>query len=88
MTQTVAITEAITTLSDAENRFGLVRVESEQFFTEWNEGLLSEITEAEKASVDVLRRRYLYHRAAGDLLEQRFANSQTSWSGHLRLRQE
>ncbi|MDZ7963842.1 MAG: type I restriction enzyme HsdR N-terminal domain-containing protein [Nostoc sp. DedSLP03] len=68
MTQTAAITEAITTLEDAENRFGFVRVENEQFFPEWYEGL-SEITEAEKASVDVVRRRYLYHRAGGDLLE-------------------
>ncbi|MGV0105180.1 type I site-specific deoxyribonuclease [Nostoc sp. DSM 114160] len=64
MTQTTAIT----TLQDAENRFGFVRVENERFFLEWYEGL-SEITEAEKASVDVVRRRYLYHRAGGDLLE-------------------
>jgi hypothetical protein len=68
MTQTAAITQAITTLQDAENRFGFVRVEDEKFFPEWYEGL-SEITEAEKASVDVVRRRYLYHRAGGDLLE-------------------
>ncbi|MDZ8093848.1 MAG: type I restriction enzyme HsdR N-terminal domain-containing protein [Nostoc sp. DedQUE05] len=68
MTQTAAITEAITTLQDVENRFGFVRVENEQFFPEWYEEL-SEITEAEKASVDIVRRRYLYHRAGGDLLE-------------------
>lgn len=68
MTQTAAITEAITTLQDAENRFNFVRVEDEKFFPEWYEGL-SEITEAEKASVDVVRRRYLYQRAGGDLLE-------------------
>ncbi|MEH2273349.1 MAG: PEP-CTERM sorting domain-containing protein [Nostoc sp.] len=68
MTQTAVITEAITTLQDAENRFSFVRVEDEEFFSEWYEGL-SEITEAEKASVDVVRRRYLYHRAGGDLLE-------------------
>ncbi|WP_243146773.1 type I restriction endonuclease subunit R [Scytonema sp. UIC 10036] len=30
---------------------------------------MPEITEAEKASLDELRRRYLYHRTAGDLLE-------------------
>lgn len=68
MTQTAAITEAITTIADAETRFGLVRIESEQFFTEWFE-VLPEISEAEKASLDVLRRRYLYHRGEGDLLE-------------------
>ncbi|MGF2010499.1 MULTISPECIES: hypothetical protein [unclassified Nostoc] len=35
MTQTAAITEAITTLQDAENRFAFVRIEDEQFFPEW-----------------------------------------------------
>lgn len=49
MTQTVAITEAITTITDAQNRFGLVRIEDEQFFPEWCEGL-AEMTEAEKTS--------------------------------------
>ncbi|MDJ0797314.1 MAG: type I restriction enzyme HsdR N-terminal domain-containing protein [Calothrix sp. MO_167.B12] len=68
MSQTVAITEAITTIKEAETRFGLVRVEDEQFFTEWFEGLPS-ITDAEKVSLDVLRRRYIYHRGEGDLLE-------------------
>ncbi|KYC39186.1 type I restriction endonuclease subunit R [Scytonema hofmannii PCC 7110] len=68
MTQTTAITEAITSLADVQNRFGLVRIEDEQFFPEWYEGL-PEITEVEKASLDELRRRYLYHRTAGDLLE-------------------
>ncbi|MBD2359018.1 type I restriction enzyme HsdR N-terminal domain-containing protein [Tolypothrix sp. FACHB-123] len=68
MTQITAITETITSLSEAENRFGLVRIESEQFFPEWSSEL-PEITEAEKTALDVLRRRYLYHRGEGDLLE-------------------
>ncbi len=68
MAKVTAITEAITSLTDAENRFGLVRIENEQFFPEWYEGL-PEITSAEKASLDVVRRRYLYHRAEGNLLE-------------------
>ena len=68
MTQVTAITEAITSLSEALTRFGLVRIESEDFFPEWKSEL-PEITEAEKASLDVLRRRYLYHRGEGDLLE-------------------
>ena len=68
MTQSTAITEAITSLTDVENRFGFVRVENKQFFPEWCDKL-SEITEAEKISLDVVRRRYLYHRAGGDLLE-------------------
>ncbi|MFN6565429.1 MAG: type I restriction endonuclease [Nostoc sp. ChiSLP01] len=68
MTQVTAITEAITSLSQAQTRFGLVRIESEQFFPECKSDL-PEITEAEKASLDILRRRYLYHRGEGDLLE-------------------
>jgi hypothetical protein len=68
MTQVTAITEAITSLNEALTRFGLVRIESEQFFPEWKSEL-PQITEAEKATLDVLRRRYLYHRGEGDLLE-------------------
>ncbi|NMG22466.1 type I restriction endonuclease [Brasilonema bromeliae] len=68
MTQTKAITDAITSLADAENRFGFVRIESEGFFSEWCEELPA-LTEADKANLDVLRRRYLYHRTFGNLLE-------------------
>jgi Type I restriction enzyme R protein N terminus (HSDR_N) len=68
MTQVSAITEAITSLREAETRFGLVRIESEQFFPEWCSEL-PQIPEVEKASLDLLRRRYLYHRGEGDLLE-------------------
>jgi hypothetical protein len=39
MTQTAVIPEAITSLTDAETRFGLVRIEDQQFFPEWCEGL-------------------------------------------------
>lgn len=68
MTQVTAITQAITSLREAETRFGLVRIESEEFFPEWSSEL-PQIPEAEKASIDVVRRRYLYHRGEGDLLE-------------------
>ncbi|MEL6163280.1 MAG: type I restriction endonuclease [Cyanobacteria bacterium J06641_2] len=68
MTQTKAITDAITTLTDVENRFGLVRIEDEQFFSEWCDELPS-LTETDKKNLDVLRRRYIYHRADGNLLE-------------------
>lgn len=53
---------------NVHTRFGLVQIEKEQFFPEWSEGL-PKITEAEKTSLDVLQRRYLYHRSGGDLLE-------------------
>ena len=68
MTQTKAITETITTLTEAENRFGLVRIETEEFFPEWSCELPS-LSEAEKSNLDILRRRYLYHRGFGNLLE-------------------
>jgi hypothetical protein len=68
MTQTKAITEAITSLADAENRFGFVRIEKEEFFPEWCEELPA-LIEADKANLDVLRRRYLYQRSLGNLLE-------------------
>ena len=68
MTQTKAITDAITTLTDVENRFGFVRIEDEQFFSEWREELPN-LTETEKENLNVLRRRYIYHRTDGNLLE-------------------
>ncbi|AKG24781.1 type I restriction endonuclease [Calothrix sp. 336/3] len=68
MIKTAAITEVITNLTDVERRFSLVRIESEEFFPEWCEEL-PEVTPEEKSALDILRRRYLYHRGAGDLLE-------------------
>jgi hypothetical protein len=68
MAQTTAITDAINSLVDAENRFGFIRIEDEGFFPEWYEGLPA-LTETDKANLDVLRRRYLYHRGFGNLLE-------------------
>ncbi|WP_088240971.1 type I restriction endonuclease subunit R [Calothrix rhizosoleniae] len=68
MTQTKAITEAITNLADAESRFGFVRIEEEGFFPEWCADLPA-LTEADRENLDVLRRRYIYHRSLGNLLE-------------------
>ena len=68
MAQKTAITEVIKSLADVETRFNLRRTEDEQFFTEWYEDL-PEITDAEKASLDLIRRRYLYHQADGNLTE-------------------
>lgn len=68
MVQKTAITEVIKSLADVETRFNLRRTEDEQFFTEWYEDL-PEITDAEKASLDLIRRRYLYHQADGNLTE-------------------
>ncbi|MEO0537948.1 MAG: type I restriction endonuclease subunit R [Cyanobacteria bacterium P01_A01_bin.123] len=64
----VAVTEAITTLAEAEARFHLTRTEDEQFFPEWCADLPS-LTEAEETGLVELRRRYLYQRSQGHLLE-------------------
>ena len=64
----VAITDAITTLAEAEQRFHLTRTEDESFFLEWTTGLPS-LSNSEKAGLSDLRRRYLYQRSQGHLLE-------------------
>ena len=65
---TTAITEAITTLAEAERRFNLNRTEDEQFFSEWRTGL-PYLTDGERTRLNELRRRYLYQRAESQLLE-------------------
>ena len=65
---TVAITEAIKTLAEAESRFNLLRTEDESFFLEWQADL-PELADAEQKVLDELRSRYLYQRSAGQLLE-------------------
>lgn len=63
-----AITDAIKTLADAENRFQLRRAEDERFFTEWYENL-PEISDPQKNELDLIRRRYIYHLTDGSLTE-------------------
>ncbi len=64
----IAITEAITTLAEAERRFNLSRTEDEAFFSEWQTSL-PELSMTEQTALDQLRRRYLYQRSEGQLLE-------------------
>lgn len=68
MTQSIAITEAITTIVEAERRFGLTRNEEPDFFREWQENL-PQLTATDLSSLADLRRRYIYHRSTGHLLE-------------------
>jgi hypothetical protein len=68
MSQTIAITEAITTILAAEQPFNLKRNEADHFFTEWQENLPG-LTATDLTAIENLRRRYLYHRSAGHLLE-------------------
>lgn len=64
----IAITEAITTIAEAEQRLGLTRVEDAAFFPEWRENL-SGLSKADRLALIEVRRRYLYQRTAGQLLE-------------------
>jgi hypothetical protein len=67
MSQT-AITKRITTISEAERQFNLVRTADLNFFPEWRENL-SDLTDTEKAVLDRIKARYRYHRAKGHLAE-------------------
>ena len=64
----VAITNAIKTLAEAERRFGLSRAEDDLFFSEWQTAL-PKLSQAEQSALDQLRQRYLYQRSEGQLLE-------------------
>ncbi len=65
---TVAITEAITTIAEAERRFNLSRNEDERFFIEWQSSLPA-LVATEQTALKDLRRRYLYQRSESQLLE-------------------
>lgn len=69
MAQTVAITEAITTLAQVIEKLGLVQSEDPHFFSEWQQALPS-LGAVQQVELEQLRRRYLYHRSAGQLLEE------------------
>jgi len=65
---TIAITDAITTLAEAEVRFQLTRSEDETVFLEWQLPL-PDLTPTEQGALAEVRRRYLYQRSQGQLLE-------------------
>lgn len=68
MVQTVAITEAILTLNDVQEKFNLSQTTNFQFFPEWIEGL-PELTDTEKESLTRLKKRFLYYVANGAVTE-------------------
>lgn len=65
---TTAITDAITTLAEAEQRFRLYRSEEDNFFPEWQIAFPA-LTDLDRTHLDQLRQRYLYQRASSHLLE-------------------
>jgi hypothetical protein len=62
------VTDALTTLAQAEQQLNLQRTEAAAFFPEWRADL-TELTTSEQNSLEELRRRYLYQRSLGHLLE-------------------
>ncbi len=68
MAKVIAVREVIKSLAEAESRLNLSRTEDEAFFTEWQAQLPSP-SDSEQTALDTLRRRLLYHRADGELLE-------------------
>ena len=68
MMPTLAVTETVTTIAEAERKFGLSRSESRDFFTEWYDQL-PEINPSDRANLEIIWRRYIYHRSGGHLLE-------------------
>ncbi|MEW5861119.1 MAG: type I restriction enzyme HsdR N-terminal domain-containing protein [Cyanobacteriota bacterium] len=68
MAKLFAVTEAIKSVAEAESRLNLSRSEDEAFFPEWQTELPS-LNHSEQTALDTLRRRLIYHRADGELLE-------------------
>jgi hypothetical protein len=66
--QSLAVTETITTIAEAERRFGLQRSNSKDFFTEWH-SKLPEINPSDISNLETIWQRYIYHRSSGHLLE-------------------
>jgi hypothetical protein len=64
----LAVTEAITTIAEAEKRFGLSRSESKDFFAECFDQL-PEVNSSDRDNLKTLWQRYIYHRSGGHLLE-------------------
>ncbi len=57
---TLGITKALTNLTEAHTRLGIVPSPNAAFFTEWK-APLPPLTDTEKAGLDHLKRRYLYY---------------------------
>jgi len=66
---TTAITDKILTFKDLKNYFNLTKAKGKTFFPEWREDL-SELTDAEKAEIDSIKKIYDYQRLDGFLLEE------------------
>jgi hypothetical protein len=68
VTQVLAITDYIDSLAEAEAQFGLSKNNDPLFFTEWSNNLPA-LSSEEQQRLDLIKRRYLYHRQYGHMLE-------------------
>lgn len=68
MTGTLAISQAIESMSQVRDTFGLVASSEQQFFKEWYQGL-PELTDAERSILDHYKQRFLAHYDRGELAE-------------------
>jgi hypothetical protein len=64
----LAVTDTVTTIAEAEQKFGLSRSESKDFFTEWYDHL-PKVNSSDRANLEILWQRYIYHCSGGHLLE-------------------
>ncbi|MEM8643153.1 MAG: type I restriction endonuclease subunit R [Cyanobacteria bacterium P01_G01_bin.54] len=68
MVTTIAVTKAVTTLREANERLNLSQTSDTQFFTEWCDPL-PELTAAEVSDLEHLKDRYLYYMEDGEISE-------------------
>jgi hypothetical protein len=64
----LAVTDTVITITEAEQKFGLSRSESKDFFTEWYDHL-PKVNSSDRANLEILWQRYIYHCSGGHLLE-------------------
>lgn len=69
MTQSLAITDDITTFRDCEEKLGLTLTRDTEFFTEWMTEL-PVLSQAEPSRLEEVRQNYLYQISDGVLLEE------------------
>jgi hypothetical protein len=65
---TLGITKAITNLTEAHTKLGILPTKDACFFTEWKERLPT-LSDAEKAKLEHLKQRYLYYTDSGSITE-------------------
>ena len=68
MAQTLAISQAISSIAQLREKFNLTPTDNDQFFTEWFQDL-PDLTDEEKTSLDKIKHQFSRHRDRGELAE-------------------